>query len=283
MLKLTWEPPTQVARDEAIRLSNEVLARPDIALDVRDEVLRITSLGLEWDIAGKTYRPKDPARIAVGPDGKKIGVLVLHGGGPDHRAMEPLALLLAGKLGYSVATMTYPGLFNFTSENGDWPGDTIHPDGTARTPLWHRDRPITPDQYELVQDRSDPVKRAKWGTLFFLRANEGTEFYDRMAAWPAAFEDAMHAICERDFPADEYSVYLHGHSTGGPFVHMFLQRHENVVGLLGMETSPFGFLFSRMVGLEWTHPFNYLIIFTWRELAKYAGAEAEPGAIKRLP
>jgi hypothetical protein len=78
-------------------------------------------------------------------------------------------------------------------------------------------------------------------------------------------------------------VYLHGHSTGGPFVHMFLQRHENVVGLLGMETSPFGFLFSRMVGIEWTHPFNYLTIFTWRELAKYAGAEAEPGAIKRLP
>jgi hypothetical protein len=194
-----------------------------------------------------------------------------------------MAEFLASKLGYKVAAMSFPGRLYLYNESHDWPGDTINPDGTVRTPIWHRDHPITPDQYELVKDRSDPVKRAKWGTLHFARAKEGTEFYDRLAAWPVAFEEGMKAVCARNFPPGEYSVYVHGHSTGGPFAHMILQRVDNIVGLLGAETSSFPFIFQRGIGMEWTHPFNYLNILSWRLLAMYAGPEAGPDGMWRLP
>jgi hypothetical protein len=119
--------------------------------------------------------------------------------------------------------------------------------------------------------------------MFFLKAKEGTEFYDRMASWPAAFEDAMIDVCRRNFPPDEYAIYVHGHSTGGPFVHMLLQRVENIAGLIGMETSSFGVIFARMLGMQWEYPFDHLTIRTWRHIAKYAGVEAGPEGAWRLP
>jgi len=129
-----------------------------------------------------------------------------------------------------------PGKLYFPDPDRAWPGDTINQDGTARTPMWKQGLEITPDQYDLVQDRSDPEKRAKWGTLFFLDAKEGSEFYDRMASWPVAFDDAIRDACDRHFPPDEWTIYVHGHSTGGPFVHNMLQRIDNVAGLIGRLT-----------------------------------------------
>ena len=96
----------------------------------------------------------------------------------------------------------------------DWPADTLNPDDSARTPLWTKEIRITRDQYEVVRDVS---QRNFYGTIISLRAKEGTEFYDRMAAWPAAFEEAMKETCRRNFQEDHYSIYVHGHSTGGPF------------------------------------------------------------------
>lgn len=270
-------------RDELIAISKEVLSMPDIPMTEAEDIFRIDVAGLPWDIACKRFEPVDPARIPRGPDGKQIGVYMLHGGAGDHRGMEPLARLLVSKLGYRVVAMTYPGKFYFKDPSRDWPGDTINGDGTARTPLWTRDSEITPDQYEIVEDRSDRRKFEKWGTLFFLKAKEGTDFHARMAAWPWAFEEAIIACCNRHFPADDYTIYAHGHSTGGPFIHMMLQRVANVGGLLGTETSPFGFIFGRMVGMEWHVPFNYLTIRTWRHIAKYAGSENPPEALRRLP
>jgi hypothetical protein len=229
------------------------------------------------------YEPADPASAAVGADGRRVGVFLLHGGGGDHRGKDRMARFLASKFGWKVVTLTYPGNLYLLDPSRDWPGDTINPDGSARTPLWNLQAPITRDQYDLVEDRSDPAKRAKWGTLFFLRARPGTDFYWRMAAWPMAFEEAMQDVCRRHLPVGEYSIYAHGHSTGGPFVHMLLQRVENVAGLIGMESSPFGYLFSRMLGMTWDFPFNQLTVRTWRHIAKYAGAEAEEGAQWRLP
>jgi hypothetical protein len=86
----------------------------------------------------------------------------------------------------------------------------------------------------------------------------------------------MKAVCARNFPPGEYSIYVHGHSTGGPFVHQLLQRVENVAGLAGTETSPWGAIFSRMQGQRWQFPFNYLSVRTWRDLARYRGPEAGP-------
>jgi hypothetical protein len=179
--------------------------------------------------------------------------------------------------------MTYPVRLFLLDPERRWPGDPINPDGTVRTPLWDASSPISPDQYELIEERSDPVKRAKWGTLFFLRAREKSEFYYRMAAWPLAFEEAMQAACARHFPGGEFSIYAHGHSTGGPFVQMLLQRVENAAGLVGGENSPFGFIQSAMFEMGWQYPFNFLVLRTWRHLAKYAGPESGPDGCWRLP
>jgi hypothetical protein len=279
----TWEPPAQLERDEIVRASDEVLGRPDIPLNVREDIFRISALDLDWDIGGKVYEPVDPGAVPRGADGHKIGAFLLHGGGGDHRGMEPLALLLAGKLGWKVATMTYPGQLYLLDPIRNWPGDTLNEDGTARTPIYLRDQPITPDQYELIEDRSDPVLRAKYGTLLFLRAREGTDFYNRLAAWPAAFELAMQTVCGRNFPPGEFSVYAHGHSTGGPFVHLLLQRVENIAGLIGLESSPFGAFFSRMLGQGWPFPFNTITVRTWRDMARYRGPENGAEGMRRLP
>lgn len=283
MLTTTWEPPAELTRQEIVMLSDKVLARPELPITASEDLFRLRVLDLDWDLGGMVYDPTDRDATPVGADGKKIGIFLLHGGGGDHRGKDMMARFLASRFGYRVVTITYPGNLYLLDPSRDWPGDTINPDGSARTPLWNIDSPITHDQYDVVEDRSDPQKRAKWGTLFFLRAKEGTDFYWRMAAWPMAFEEAMKDVCRRHLPPDDYSIYAHGHSTGGPFVHMLLQRVENIAGLAGMESSPFGYLYSRMLGMTWDFPFNQLTVRTWRHIAKYAGAEAEEGAHWRLP
>lgn len=280
---MTWNPPHEISRENIVRDSEDILGRAELPISVSEDIFRIRVLDMDWDIGGNVYQPEDPAKIPTGADGRKIGIFLLHGGAGDHRGKDAMARFLASRFGYKVATMTYPGKLYLLDPSRDWPGDTINPDGTARTPLWQVDRPITPDQYELVQDRSNPVYRAKWGTMFFLKAKEGSEFYDRLAAWPMAFEEAMIEVCQRNFPPAEFSIYMHGHSTGGPFVHMLLQRVENIAGLVGMETSPYGSIFSKMLGMKWEYAFDHLTIRTWRHLAKYAGAEAGPEGMWRLP
>ena len=283
MLKTAWEPSTDIPKEQIVATSNEILARPDLPIQVREEIFRINVLGLDWDIGGRIYEPEDPSKIPVGADGKKAGFFIVHGGAGDHRSLEPLSLLLAGKFGFKVATFSYPGNLYLKNSSHDWPGDTINPDGTVRTPQWTTDSEITPDQYDVIQERSNPDDRRRWGTLHFAKAKEGTEFYDRMAAWPAAQEEGMKEVCRRNFPVGEFSIYAHGHSTGGPFAHLLLQRVENIAGLAGTETSPFGGYYSRMLNQTWKYPFNYLMIRTWRDVARYAGPEAGPDGMWRLP
>jgi hypothetical protein len=273
-----------IPREDIVRVSEEVLSRPDLPIKVSEDFFRINVLGLDWDIASKVYEPEDPSLIPTGADGKKIGIFLLHGGAGDHRSKDAMARFMASKFGYKVANLSYPGRYNFSTPNADWPGDTIDvAAGTARIPQWTVDQAIMPDQYQLISDRSNPVYRAKWGTLYFLEAKEGTEFYDRLAAWPMAFEEAMIAVCQRNFPADEFSIYAHGHSTGGPFVHILLQRVENIAGLLGMESSQWGFLYPLMLDMTWDFPFHYFTLRSWRHLAMYAGPEAGPEGMWRLP
>ena len=278
-----WPLPEELSRVDLVAVSSDVLARADIPIRTSLQQFRVQSQGLPWDVAGALVEPQDPGAVPVGPDGRKVGMFFQHGGEGDHRAMVPRAEFLAAKFGWRIFCFTMPGKFYFDDESREWPGDTINPDGTGRTPKWTVDAPITADQYELISDRTDPAKRAKWGTLFFLRARPDTEFHARMAGWPVAFEDTMRAACDRYFPADEYSIYVHGHSTGGPFMHNLLQRIDNVAGLAGMESSPFGCLFSAMLGMNWQYPFTDLTLRTWRHIAKYAGSEAGPDGLKRLP
>ena len=94
--------------------------------------------------------------------------------------------------------MTFPGRLYLDDPSRDWPGDTIHADGTVRTPIWLKGEHITPDQYEVVRDTS---MRMRYGTRTVARAKPGTIFYDRMAAWPVAFEDGMKDAMRAAFPA----------------------------------------------------------------------------------
>jgi hypothetical protein len=266
----TWQPPKRVEKDELVRISDAMLAEPDIAWSRSEDISRINANGLDWDIGTMVYAPDDLSKVPVGPDGKKIGIFMTHGGASDWRSMEPLAKTFCGKRGYKVCSMTYPGRFWFDNPEHDWPGDTFHDDGTVRTPVWLRGETITPDQYEVM---ANDAHREIYGTRRYAVAKPDTLFYLRMAAWPKAIVEGMKDICARHFPADEWTIYVHGHSTGGPFVHTLTQRCENVAGLIGVENSPFGYLYHKMAGHDWPTPFNYILVRNWRELARYRGAE----------
>lgn len=264
--KRSWKPPARLSREEIVKLSGLVLSMPDLKVNVREDIFRIRCLGLNWDIGVMVYEPTDPSNIPAGADGKKAGVFLLHGGMGDYKSLDPVARTLAEKFGLKVASMTYPGRLYLPHPGRDWPGDTLNPDGTARTPIWCAETQITPDQYEVVRDTS---KRASYGTIVSLAAKAGTEFYYRMAAWPAAFEQAMEETARRHLPQDHYSIYIHGHSTGGPFAMMATQRIANIAGVVGYGTSPFGYMYTAITGDRWDFPFNHLRLRTWRDAARY--------------
>jgi hypothetical protein len=192
--------------------------------------------------------------------------------------MDRFAKLLVSKFGYKIVAMSYPGRLYLEDASRNWPGDTMNPDGSVRTPYWLRGEVITRDQYELTQDREES-RRRRWGTLFLACAKEGSTFYDRMAGWPVAFEEGGRQLLERFLPESEYSIYAHGHSTGGPFAMIFSQRIRNLRGIIGMESSPFGAMYGEMTRREqeiaepWDADFNCLRIRSWRDTARYYGYE----------
>ena len=75
-----WEPQSAFSREDIVKTSEEVLAMPNIPLDIEEDILRINVLRMDWDVGGMVYQPKDSSKIPVGPDGKKVGVFVIHGG-----------------------------------------------------------------------------------------------------------------------------------------------------------------------------------------------------------
>ncbi|HEX2227558.1 MAG TPA: hypothetical protein VHM64_10470 [Candidatus Binatia bacterium] len=266
MLPSSWEPPAVVSREQVSSLSEHVLSMPSSSIAVREDIFRISALEMDWDIGVTIYEPQAANLVPFGPDGKKVGVFLLHGGVSDFKSVERVAQLLAEKFSIKVASMTFPGRFYFLDPDRNWPGDVENPDGSARTPLWTRETRITADQYITVRDTS---KRPAYGTLVSLLAKEGTDFYDRMAAWPVAFEEALKETARRQFPLAEFSIYIHGHSTGGPFAMMASQRVANIAGLLGYGSSPFGYMYPIVAGDFWDFPFNQLRLRTWRDTARY--------------
>ena len=297
-----FNPPPAWSREAVLAASDAVLAMAPAAVAESEDIFRLSALGLEWDIGVRVYEPQPAATIARGADAKKIGIFLLHGGAGDYKSMEKFARLFAEKFACKVVTMTFPGRLYLDDESRDWPGDTIRSDGSARTPIWQRGEYVTPDQYDLVEDDS---KRMKYGIRRLARAKPGSRFYDRMAAWPLAFERGMQEACRRHFPLDEFSIYVHGHSTGGPYVSMLSQRVPNIAGVIAIENSTFGYInerkhmwgghvgkiagFERVAkdGASWADPFNDLYVRTWRDLARYRGSEAlgqeGPDALMRLP
>jgi hypothetical protein len=300
--KKNWQAPEFISREQCIRDTEEVLGMPDIHTKQTEDIFRVNVLGLDWDIGMVVHEPEDANRIPIGADGKKAGFFLLHGGSSDFKGIERHAKLLASKFGVRVMAGTFPGRFYFPDPSRDWPDDTIHADGTVRTPIWKQGELITPDQYDVVKD---PSKRNRYGTRTLARAKPDSNFWYRMAAWPAAFEEGMIEACRRHFPEKEFSICGQGHSTGGPFICMLSQRIPNMAGVCATENSPFGYLccerdkwggdMGKITGYERvekkgqgrTDPFNELYIRTWRDLARYQGPEAlgqeGPAALMRLP
>lgn len=279
---------TVVPRDQLVWTSEVLLAADRFPITATEDIFTIEVAGLEWDIGVTVYEPSDTASTPNGADGKKIGVYLLHGGAGDFKTMESRARFLASRFGYRVVSGTFPGRLYLDDNTRDWPGDTINADGTVRTPIWKRGEVITPDQYDV---RIDESMRARYGRRTVARARPGTIFLDRLAASPIAMEEACKASMKRHFPEDEFSIYVHGHSTGGPLQFMNSQRVPNIEGVLAIENSAFGYVNAAKhawAGLKQrVDPFEELAIRTWRDLARYSGVEAlgqqGPEALKRLP
>ena len=69
-LMAQWEPPAKITRKEIVQISDQMLATPDIPLDILEDIFRINTLRMEWDVGGKVFQPKDPSEIPNGADGK---------------------------------------------------------------------------------------------------------------------------------------------------------------------------------------------------------------------
>ncbi len=298
----SWQVPPFLSRDEVIAASAATLGAADIPITEREDLFRITSVGLDWDIGLVIYDPVDEGLVPRIAGDRKIGIFLLHGGSGDFRSMEGFARLIATKLGCRVVSMTYPGRFYLDDPDRRWPGDTIRADGSVRTPIWLEGEAVDADQYDVIEDTS---MRSRYGTRVMARARPGTMFYDRLAGWPAAFEDAMKEACRRHLGAG-YAILTHGHSTGGPFAAMLSQRVPNVAGVLAVENSPFGYIQEqarlytgnverRAAGLpdrslaeaRRTDRFDELSVRTWREEARYLGPEVAmtegSAGLMRLP
>jgi hypothetical protein len=300
--KQAFSAPDRYTRDQILDLSRAILGSDELPLKVSEDIFRIESVGLEWDLGVKIFEPVDPARIARDAAGKKIGIFLLHGGDGDSKSMEPMARLYASHFGYKAMAMTFPGRLYLDDPSRDWPGNTINTDGTVRTPMWKQGEYITPDQYDVVRDVS---QKLRYGTRVLARAKPGSNFYDRMAGWPIAFVDGMIEANRRHFPDGEYGIYGTGHSTGGPMIFMICQRVPNFSGVIAAEHSPFGFIqeaqhdwsgaLGKVKGFDRVKStpskrhdlFNELYIRTWRDCARYAGPEAlgreGPSVLMRLP
>lgn len=298
----------EVGLEEIAAASNDILNRPDIPVKGKrgyvEDIIRFEAAGMQWDIGMSVHEPVNSGDIATGADGKKVGIFLLHGGSGDFKSMHRQARILSQKLGYKVVSMSYPGRHAFHTESRDWPGDNVNDDGSVRTPIWLRGEKIDRDQYDVIFDTG---QRPRYGTRRLAKAKPGTLFYYRMAAWPLALEAGGVAAMQKHFPEDEYSIYVHGHSTGGPLVNMLSQRAPNVAGVLAIENSPFGYVYRAQAA--WggqlgkigdydvpsesillpsrSDPFDELYIRSWRDSARYVGPELlgseGPQALMRLP
>ncbi len=310
-----YVPPSDIPEEEIIPMIRNFMNQADLPLKGErgyvEDIMRIEAVDMEWDIGMSIHEPVDPSKIARGADGKKIGIFLLHGGSGDFKTMHKRADLMARKLGYKVISMSYPGRHAFHTPDRIWPGRnvTAYDHHTysleVRTPIWLRGEYITRDQYDIVKDYS---QRPRYGIRTLAKAKPGTTFYYRMAGWPAAFEKGGIAAMKKHFPEDEFSIYLHGHSTGGPFTMMLSQRVPNIAGILAIENSSFGYIYRAQAA--WggqlgkidgynrvqdeeillpsrSDPFNELYIRSWRDSARYAGPEllGQEGAeaLMRLP
>src|SRR5262245_62508308 len=117
--RTTWEPQAVIPREQALQLHRDVMAMPSRPIQIREEIFRLHQLEMDWDIGVVIYEPQDASRIPRGPDGKKVGIFLLHGGVSDFKSVERVGKLLPEKFGIKVASMTFPGRFYLNDPERD--------------------------------------------------------------------------------------------------------------------------------------------------------------------
>src|SRR6516225_6582383 len=86
--QLSWEPPSAFSLDEVLHLDHQVASMLERPVQVREDIFRISDLEMDWDIGVVIYEPMEPNKIPTGPDGKKIGIFLLHGGVSDFKSVK---------------------------------------------------------------------------------------------------------------------------------------------------------------------------------------------------
>ena len=71
--------PRQLSRKAVLGASKQVLARRKRRITRKEDIFRISVLGLDWDIGLMVYTPAG-GKVTCGADGKKAGFFLLHGG-----------------------------------------------------------------------------------------------------------------------------------------------------------------------------------------------------------
>ncbi len=94
----SWEPPAVVSFDEVLKLNDEVTAKAGAPIDISEDIFRIHELAMDWDIGVIRYAPSDQSRIPTGPDGKKVGIFLLHGGVSDFKSVQRIAQTFTGEV-----------------------------------------------------------------------------------------------------------------------------------------------------------------------------------------
>ncbi len=109
---MAWDPPDRVSLETIQQTTNKVMSMPKIPVTETEDIFRIEAAEMEWDIGIRVYEPDDQSRIPVGPDGKKRGIFLIHGGTGDWRSLDQAARLASERFGYKVVSMTFPGRLN---------------------------------------------------------------------------------------------------------------------------------------------------------------------------
>ena len=281
--KKSWQAPEFISREQCVRDTEEVLACR-YPHQTNRRYFRTNVLGMDWDIGMVAPEPEDSSKVPVGADGKKTGIYLLHGGSGDLKCTEAMQSC-SQKFGYKVLAVSFPGR-SISPIRPRLAGKYRPRDGTVRTPIWKKGEVITPDQYDVVKDTT---KRKRYGTRTFAKPSPTLISTTVWLLGRPPSRKAEGSLL-RNFPEGEYSIYVHGHSTGGPFVSMLSQRVPTWRASRH-GTSPFGYIYCERASgaATWersqdtkkskrrtgpTDPLKELYIRSWRDLARYQGPEA---------
>ena len=73
-----YVPPSDFPEEEILPMIRNFMSRPDLPLKGErgyvEDIMRVNAVEMEWDIGMSVHEPADPAKIARGADGKKIGI-----------------------------------------------------------------------------------------------------------------------------------------------------------------------------------------------------------------